>query len=307
MKINPTYFFLVTLIYSLVPGRIYAQPQIGTFPPQVHQQICQESTYTRYLDVFNAGDSLLVFNAAFTPGPYSWVDASPLSGEIAPGDTMQITFEFNSAGLPLNNYYAYLLITSNDTANPGIEVLAMLHVQELTIFLEPESDSICAGCSTKLTTIAFGCSEEYQFSWTSDPPGFTSLDKSPVVAPLVNTIYTVQVTDGGGSAEKSVFIQVYGSSDIEENASLSKFSVYPNPINGPFTLSFYAEKDGSAMVDIYTVQGQEVYSRTIDPHKGDNEYFIDQVDLEPGMYFIRVEKIPDEADFHGFSGKIIVR
>lgn len=307
MKINPKYISFVALVLALSLSLTHAQPVVGIYPPQVHQQICQESTYTRYLNVFNTGDSLLIFNAAFTPGPYSWVTAEPLQGEVAPGDTIQIAFTFNSAGLAIDNYYSYLLLSCNDPKNPEQSILGMLHVQDITIFLEPESDSICAGCNTKLTTIAFGCSEEYQFHWTSDPPGFTSSEKSPVVAPLVNTTYTVQVTDGGGSAEKSVFIRVYGSSDVEENTSLSKFSVFPNPTDGPFILSLYTEKEGSAMVHIYSVQGKEVYSHSIDLHRGDNEYFIDHTGPGPGMYFIIVDKVTATADFHRFCGRIIVK
>jgi hypothetical protein len=265
------------------------QPLLGTYPPQVHQQICQESTYTRYLDVFNYGDSTLAWNAVFTPGPYDWVTAEPPGGEIEPGDTIQIAFIFNSTGLALDNYYSYLQINSNDPFNADTIILAMLHVQQITVFVEPENDSICFSCNTTLHTMAFGCSEEYQFSWTSDPPGFTSTEKSPVVTPQVNTTYTVYVTDGGGSAEKSVYIQVYGSSDIDEEQSLSEFSVFPNPCQGQFTLSFISKIKGTVIASINDISGREVFSNKIELQPGHCQYNIDPGYLEPGLYFFSIQ------------------
>jgi hypothetical protein len=280
---------LLLLCNWLFDNLLSAQSQIGTFPPQVHQQICQESTYTRYLGIFNFGDSTLSWNAEWTPGTYAWVTAEPMSGEVEPKDTLQVAFYFNSAGLELNNYYAYLQFNSNDPVHPDTVVLAMLHVQAITIIIEPENDSICTGCNTSLHTMVFGCSEEYQFNWTSNPPGFTSTEKSPVVSPSVNTTYTVHVTDGGGSAEQSVYIQVYGSSDIAENQSSSELSIFPNPFHDQFSLKFYTEIDGITEFKISDLSGRIVYKGNLRLIEGIGEYTIHPGRLRQGIYLLSIE------------------
>jgi hypothetical protein len=55
---------------------------------------------------------------------------------------------------------------------------------------------ICIGDSVQLNSVAYGGSGNYTYSWTSDPPGFTSSLKNPKVAPLGETKYTVSVSDG---------------------------------------------------------------------------------------------------------------
>ena len=263
--------------------------QIPLQSPQMHQQICQESTFTRYLDVFNTGDSTLVFSAVISPDTLSWVSTSPLSGEIEPGDTSQIEFNFNSTGLPLNNYYADLVINSNDPENPELVVLTMLHVQILTILLNAEDDSICQGCSTQLTTIVFGCSEAYSFNWDSDPPGFSSTEKSPVMSPQVNTTYTVTVTDGNYSSQKSVEIKVYGSSGLTENQTISEVSVYPNPGNDILNLKFISEYSGRGMIRITDLSGRMLLSENVLIYKGLNERSVRSGNIKPGVYLLSVQ------------------
>lgn len=298
-------YFIIILSLSctwLICSHLSAQSQIGTYPPQIHQQICQESAYTRYLDVFNLGKDTLVWNAFFTPGPYDWVTASPLNGEVGPGDTMQIAFYFNSDGLAIDNYYAYLQINSNDPLHADTTVLAMLHVQQLQIIIEPESDSICYGCNTTLQTYVFGCSEEYTFSWESDPPGFYSTEKNPVVAPAVNTKYIFTVTDGGGTARDSVYIRVYGSSGIDE---LKEFPVliYPNPTHGKFSVLINSESDGAVNFKIFDFSGRQVYFKEVELQYGTHEYVIGKDDLAPGIYFVSFKSM----NFSGNNKSTIIK
>jgi hypothetical protein len=265
-------------------------PEINIFPPQMHQQICLESTYSRYLDIFNTGNKTLNYNARFSPDTVSWVTAAPLIGEIQPGDTSQIIFNFNSAGLPISNYYIDLIISSNDTANPALDVLTMLHVQILNILINPEQDSICAGCSTLLKTSVFGCSEAYSFNWTSDPPGFISTEKSPVVSPQVNTIYTVTVTDGNYSSQKSVLIKVYGSSwGIYEERLVSGVTVYPNPCDEACLLKFNSGCNGEVFITISDLTGVKLQTERAAIIKGLNEIIVRTGNIDQGVYLISVQ------------------
>lgn len=59
-----------------------------------------------------------------------------------------------------------------------------------------------------LNVTATGGSGNYTYSWTSNPPGFTSVQKNPWVRPLLGTKYTVQVNDGIHTFTSSVTITV---------------------------------------------------------------------------------------------------
>ena len=298
---------VVLLVLSVFcHGQEGGVPEIGVYPPQIHQQICQESTFTRYLDVINYGDATLNFTAAFSPNPVSWVTAAPLSGQVEPGDTSLIEFNFNSAGLPLANYIVDFVISSNDPENPELVVLTMLHVQDLTILLTPDEDSICQGCSTQLTTIVFGCSEQYSFSWTSDPPGFYSTEKSPVVSPQVNTVYTVTVTDGNYSKQDSVEITVYGTTGIPENQYNSEVTVYPNPVNDQIKLKFISDYKGPGMIEISDLSGRIVLSEAVYIDEGLTGMSIRIADLEPGLYLLTVLSDEGASEALLASSKIFV-
>ena len=305
MKFNPAFIPLFFLPWFLFPCPIHAQPQIGVYPPQIHQQICQESTFTRQLDVINYGNEPMNWNAGFTPGPYTWVTASPSEGLIGPKDTVQISFYFNSSGLAIDNYYAYLQINSNDPVHPDTTILAMLHVQQMDIFIEPESDSICFGCNTTLNTMVFGCSEDRQYNWTSDPPGFQSTEKSPVVAPAGNTKYIVTVTDGGGTARDSAYIKVYGSSGIDE-LDKSLVNLYPNPAHGKFSVYINSSNEGAGLLNISDFSGRLVYIKEIELKKGNHGYEIGKHDLIPGIYLLNVEIVSEIDGYYLPAIKLII-
>lgn len=281
--------FTLLIFIVLYLNRMDAQPVIGTYPPQIHQQICQESTFTRYLNVFNEGDALLTFTAAWSPAPVGWAMASPMSGQIEPGDTTLIQFDFNSAGLPIENYLIDFVISSNDPADPEHTVLCMLHVQDLHIILTPDEDSICMGCTTKLNTSVFGCSEAYYFSWISDPPGFTSTEKSPVVSPYENTIYIVTVTDGGYSKQDSVGIIVNGATGLMVIHQLSGISVYPNPGNDVLKVKFNSDITGQGFIVISDLSGRMLQSEDVFLENGPNELSFRTGSLIPGVYLLSVK------------------
>jgi gliding motility-associated-like protein len=74
-------------------------------------------------------------------------------------------------------------------------------------------DEICQGESVQLSANASGGSGAYNFTWSSNPAGFTSSEENPVVSPDVKTKYTVEVNDG--------FTILYGTVEVE---------VYPMPV-----------------------------------------------------------------------------
>jgi hypothetical protein len=295
---NRCFILVINLLIFALNSAGQSGPVIDTYPPQIHQQICQESTFTRYLNVLNLGDETLVFTGAFSPGPVGWATAAPLSGVIEPGDTSIIEFNFNSSGLPIDNYLVDFILSSNDPVTPELTVLCMLHVQDLHIILEAEDDTVCSGCSTTLNAIVFGCSEAYSFNWTSIPPGFTSTLKSPVVSPLVTSTYIVTVTDGGYSKQDSIEIAVEGPIGITENRPGFGINVYPNPGNGVFNVKFNADGAGQGMINVIDLSARLVLSEEFFINEGENDLLLRATHLEPGIYLILIKA----DELHGIIG-----
>ncbi len=77
-----------------------------------------------------------------------------------------------------------------------------------TVITTASPETICIGESSQLTTTATGGSGTYTYSWTSNPPGFTSSLPNPVVTPTQTTWYYVLVDDGNTSKSDSVRVKV---------------------------------------------------------------------------------------------------
>lgn len=68
--------------------------------------------------------------------------------------------------------------------------------------------SICFGESSQLISYASGGSENYTYSWTSNPPGFNSNIPEPIVEPAVTTTYYVTINDGYNAVSGNVTVVV---------------------------------------------------------------------------------------------------
>lgn len=71
-----------------------------------------------------------------------------------------------------------------------------------------QPNTICSGDSTQLFSLSGGGTGLYTYSWTSDPPGFISSDAEPLANPLINSVYSVVVSDGFNMAGGSVGVTV---------------------------------------------------------------------------------------------------
>ncbi len=67
---------------------------------------------------------------------------------------------------------------------------------------------ICSGESTQLYALAGGGTQNYTYSWTSNPPGFTNTQANPIVSPTATTTYQVTVSDGFNNATGSIEVLV---------------------------------------------------------------------------------------------------
>lgn len=80
---------------------------------------------------------------------------------------------------------------------------------EMSITLSADPDSVCAGNPTTLSVNPSGGSGDYSYTWTSDPPGFSSNIQTPTAYPQLSTIYYVEVTDGYSTINDDITIVVF--------------------------------------------------------------------------------------------------
>lgn len=66
----------------------------------------------------------------------------------------------------------------------------------LAVTAEITDPLLCEGGSTQLHALPSGGNPVYEYSWTSNPPGFSSTEQEPFVTAIENTTYTVEVFDG---------------------------------------------------------------------------------------------------------------
>ncbi len=77
----------------------------------------------------------------------------------------------------------------------------------ITVTASASPTSLCIGGSSQLNASASGGST-YTYSWTSNPPGFTSNLQNPTATPTVTTTYKVTVTSDICTASDSVSVTV---------------------------------------------------------------------------------------------------
>ena len=81
-------------------------------------------------------------------------------------------------------------------------------------------NTICNGASSQLNVTLSG-SGTYTYSWTSNPPGFTSTLQNPTVTPSVTTTYYVTATNGSCTANGSVVVTLSNPMTVAATAAPS--------------------------------------------------------------------------------------
>ncbi|MEZ5196836.1 MAG: T9SS type A sorting domain-containing protein [Bacteroidales bacterium] len=70
-------------------------------------------------------------------------------------------------------------------------------------------DATCGNTEVQLSANAFGGSENYSYTWSSDPAGFTSSEENPTDIPMETTTYYCEVNDGNFTETGQVIVEVY--------------------------------------------------------------------------------------------------
>ena len=138
--------------------------------------------------------------------------------------------------------------------------------------------AVAPGGNAQLDATATG-GEVYIYSWSSDPAGFTSSARNPVVSPAVTTTYYVTIKNGPCSATDSVTVTVDGTGTDETVASAIRIG--PNPTHGPVTIAGTGLLGKDFTVRVQTVLGTPVLTLTGDDRP-------DLTALPAGIYLVSV-------------------
>ncbi|MCX6303517.1 MAG: T9SS type A sorting domain-containing protein [Bacteroidetes bacterium] len=162
--------------------------------------------------VVSAGNDTSVANGAIITlhglvsggaGPYNshWEPAGLL---LNPNVLQPVTINMGAS----TNFI--LNVTDNAGCHGTSDILVTVVGGPLGVYAAASPGTICAGASALLNAMVSGGSGNYSYSWTSNPPGFTSNLHSPTVFPVSTTAYSVQVNDG--------FSNVSGTATVVVNA-----------------------------------------------------------------------------------------
>lgn len=111
---------------------------------------------------------------------------------------------------------------------------------------------------------------------------YSTIDNNPVGG--VNYYRLTQIDFDGASETFNI-----ASANCGDNSSLTTVKVYPNPSAGDFYIDFTSEEIiGSSVITIADARGMEVYSMNVEVEKGSNVFHIENLEVAPGMYYIKV-------------------
>lgn len=145
----------------------------------------------------------------YTINVINWLDYEPKQGSVMPGESVDIDVIFSSIGMAIGQYAAELRITSNDPDNSLIVVPVVMNVSDVLVTVSADQDSVCQGAMVQLSSQVQGGSGNPVYSWTSEPPGFTSSEPNPVVYPDASTKYILEITEGEVTVSDNVDVVVF--------------------------------------------------------------------------------------------------
>ncbi|MCK4585115.1 T9SS type A sorting domain-containing protein [candidate division WOR-3 bacterium] len=102
-------------------------PQIFISPSSFNITLKPDESRIEPLTISNSGDEILTWSISESP-PVDWLLEDTTSGSINPGDSTSVNITFDASDISQGDYYDTLVVSSNDTNNPTINVPIQLSV-----------------------------------------------------------------------------------------------------------------------------------------------------------------------------------
>ncbi|HLG02736.1 MAG TPA: PKD domain-containing protein [Bacteroidia bacterium] len=232
------------------------------------------ASFTSSQNTICAGETV-DFTDNSSGGPTSWTWTFP-SGSPGSATTQNVSnVLWSTAGT-----YTVSLTISNANGSST-------YTQTITVNTAPATPTIFV-IGNVLVCSATGSS--YQWYLNGNPiPGATGQSHNPVQSGS----YTVVVFDSAGcGSAQSAPVMVTGVDSAGNTVSF--ISVFPNPANGSFQLTFTATNDNYTL-EIHDMLGQIVYSEALPGFSGTYNKTFDMAAYGQGVYFIRLRGNENES------------
>ena len=161
------------------------------------------------------------------------VTTDPIKDGFIPDEEFSWKVFFSQSSSEQDAEVDYNLAMLNDSTfvENGLSALSNITAgtaDPLTVVANADPSLICAGAAVQLDALASEGTGTYSYSWISDPVGFTSSIKNPLVYPTTSTTYTVVADDGitTASDDVSVTVNLNPVADAGANATLCEGETY---------------------------------------------------------------------------------
>src|SRR5690554_459699 len=250
-----------------------------------------------------------------------WLGASPLSGTLYNGSSVDIELEFRSEDFPEGDYSMDLVISSNDPSNPTITVpvtmtIFPVPVEVASLSVETEKNSVTLKWSTASETNNQGFEvqrrEVKNQNWqtvgfvegrgnTTERQSYSFNERDLKVGKY---LYRLKQIDFDGSYEYSDEIEV--SVDIPQVFSLMQN--YPNPFNPMTKIEYTLPEDAEVRLDVYNSLGELV--TTLHNKQMEAGYQVinfDASSLPSGTYIYRITAKGKTGNFVDSKKMLLVK
>ncbi|MDO8549312.1 MAG: S8 family serine peptidase, partial [Ignavibacteria bacterium] len=236
-----------------------------------------------------------------------WLGATPLSGRLYNGNSVDIDLEFRTEDFPLGDYSMDLVISSNDPVNSTITVPVMMTIVPIPVELtslsaEAEKNSVTLKWITATETNNQGFSiERKDGKWKMgngkwekvgfiEGKGNTTEIQSYIFSEKDLKVgkynYRLKQMDYDGSYEYSDEVEA----DISAPEEYTLKQNYPNPFNPMTIIEYSLPENAEVRIDIYNSLGEMV--RTLLNNTRDAGYqkvSFDASSLPSGTYIYQIK------------------
>ncbi|WP_317897340.1 kelch repeat-containing protein [Aurantibacillus circumpalustris] len=204
-----------------------------------------------------------------------WYPTATSTSSISGGNTLALSSLTATGSQTVFSYYAEAN-SCTTTPRPSISIT----VNPLPIINTVSSVTIMCYYSP----VTFTASGANSYTWNTNPPTTNSVLTVAPTSGAINNIltYTVTGTDVNNcTAVATATVKAFGCAGIKEgdNSSIFKYSLYPNPSKGEFTIKTDVFLEG-AKLRIINALGEKVYSQTMNSYETKV-----MTDLIKGIYF----------------------
>jgi hypothetical protein len=232
-----------------------------------------------------------------------WLGATPLSGTLYNGNSVDINLEFRAEDFPLGDYSMDVVISSNDPANPTITVpvtmtIAVVPVELSSLRAETEKNNVTLKWTTASETNNRGFeiqkSNPKSQNWqtvgfiegkgnTTERQSYSFSEKDMKVGKYT---YRLKQIDYDGSYEYSAEVEA----DVKAPSDYTLKQNYPNPFNPMTTIEYSLPENAEVRIDIYNTLGELI--RTLVTGRmeaGYQKISFDASSLPSGTYIYQIK------------------